>query len=91
MGWIGARPGPADGGPARPGAAGSGARGREEVAEVAEAVVRSAVFLDPTGRRWRRTRVVGTAVLLVLLLLAVVLGPGVWHSPALAGASPGAR
>ncbi len=64
-------------------------RGQDQVAEVADAVVRSAVFLDPSGRRWRRTRVVGTVLLVALLAAGVVLAPGLWHSPALAGAEPG--
>ena len=85
-----ARPGPADGGL---GTAGSGRtgdrRGEDQVAEVAEAVLRSAVLLDPSGRRWRRTRVVGTAALVILLAAAVLVAPGLWHSPALPAAEPG--
>ncbi|WP_091757300.1 bifunctional polysaccharide deacetylase/glycosyltransferase family 2 protein [Pedococcus cremeus] len=41
------------------------------------------VFLDDSGRRWRRFRLVVLAVVVVLLALTAVVAPHVWASPAL--------
>jgi len=39
------------------------------------------VFLDPSGRRWRTTRIIGTALLVVILVALVYVFPKMWADP----------
>jgi cellulose synthase/poly-beta-1,6-N-acetylglucosamine synthase-like glycosyltransferase/peptidoglycan/xylan/chitin deacetylase (PgdA/CDA1 family) len=45
----------------------------------------AAIFLDPSGRRWRTTRIFGIAALVVLTSGVGYLGPKVWEAPTLEG------
>src|SRR5450759_1613148 len=57
-------------------------------ADVAGATANSAVFLDPSGRRWRMTRVTGIAVLVGVMAGLVYMVPKMWAVPTLDGVEP---
>ena len=63
---------------------------RERVAErIAATAVQSAIFLDPSGRRWRRLRYLLVAVLAIVIGVSCYALPNMHAAPALAGrASP---
>src|ERR1035437_6043537 len=52
-------------------------------------VFSTAVFLDPSGRRWRTTRVVGIAALVGIVAALVYAAPKLWADPAQGGGVEG--
>src|SRR5674476_676310 len=41
----------------------------------------AAVFLDPSGRRWRTTRMIGIAALVAVTAAVVIVAPKMWADP----------
>jgi peptidoglycan/xylan/chitin deacetylase (PgdA/CDA1 family) len=61
-----------------------------ETEDTAGSTAGPSVFLDPSGRRWRTTRVVSTAVLVTVLASLFFAAPKMWADPALDGQLAGA-
>gem|GEM_PF-6608909 len=55
--------------------------------DVAAPIAKPAVFLDPSGRRWRVTRIIGMAALVGLIAGLMYVLPQIWADPSLDGAS----
>lgn len=61
-----------------PGQAGSDAPDTSESGARASS---AAVFLDPSGRRWRTTRIIGIAALVAVTAALMIVAPKVWADP----------
>lgn len=67
----------------------SSARSRAADAAAEQVGEATAIFLDPSGRRWRRARRTGAVIALVMVLLAAWALPIVLSSPSAAGVERG--